>query len=225
MQSERWDGWLQLGDLMDLSIISSHSAGKLRELECGRILAEYQVADDILSRHATILRKNNPNARMVYLSGNHEHRQLGRYLDLHPELTGMIEIPHWLKLEQRKIEWIDSWGAGKLFQLGRAWFHHGLYTSQNAAKRMVECFNRNIFFGHCHTYQVHSIHGYRAEDVLIGASLGCLCKIPQKYLHGAPTRWCHMVTVFHVEPSTGQFWFNPIQIREGKLCYDGKLFR
>jgi hypothetical protein len=223
--SKRWDGYANLGDLTDFSIISKHTKNKndLRAMEKGRILEELRAADTILTRHEKIIRGNNSSAQMVYLAGNHEAR-LDAYIDQHPELEGMIEIPKVLNLNQRRIQYVDAWGKGELFQLGNVFLHHGLYTSEHAAKRMVQNFNRNILFGHCHSYQGFSSYGYRSSDVLVGASLGCLCKIPQRYLNGAPTKWCHMVTVLHVEPLSGNFWFQPIQIHSGKLCYDGKLY-
>jgi hypothetical protein len=43
MASRRFDGYLNLGDLIDFSIISSHNIGNLRDVEGGRILEEYRV--------------------------------------------------------------------------------------------------------------------------------------------------------------------------------------
>jgi len=65
---------------------------------------------------------------------------------------------------------------------------------------------------------------HTASDVLIGGSLGCLCKIPQKYLKGGPTRWQHCVTVFEFDTVTGEFWFTPIRINDGRLIYNGRVF-
>jgi hypothetical protein len=160
---------------------------------------------------------------MIYLLANHEYR-IERYIDACPQLEGMLEVERVLRLKDRKIEYYKSWEKGELVQLGNCWFSHGLYTTDHAAKKMVQSFNRNILFGHCHTYQVYSTLGYRSQDVLIGASLGCLCKIPQQYMHGAPSKWVSMITEFSYEPSSGKFWFNPIHIQNGKLCYDGKIY-
>ncbi|MGO9399901.1 MAG: hypothetical protein ACLP19_18970 [Xanthobacteraceae bacterium] len=56
MASRRWDGYLNLGDLIDFGIISSHNFGNLRAVEGGRILEEYKVADAILTKHEKIIR-------------------------------------------------------------------------------------------------------------------------------------------------------------------------
>jgi hypothetical protein len=79
-------------------------------------------------------------------------------------------------------------------------------------------------YGHTHDVQIYSSHGHTASDVLIGGSLGCLCEIPQKYLKGGPTRWQHFVTVFEWDTCTGEFWFHPIRINNGRLIYNGRVF-
>jgi hypothetical protein len=186
-------------------------------------LEEYRVADAILSRHEKIIRGNNPKARMVLLEGNHSFR-IEAYIDQHLELEGMIEVEKLLRLNERRIEWVRSWSEGELFQLGNCFFHHGLYLGDFHSKQMAVKFKRNILYGHTHDLQVYSSYGYRADHVTIAASLGCLCKIPQKYLHGAPTRWTQAVTVFEFEPSTGNFWFNPIRICNHRLTFNGMIF-
>ena len=59
MASQKWDGYLGLGDLIDFGIISSHNVLNLRTVEGGRILEEYKVADAILTKHEKIIRGNN----------------------------------------------------------------------------------------------------------------------------------------------------------------------
>lgn len=223
MKSQTWDGYLNLGDLINFDIISSHNTGNLRAVEGGRILEEYKVADKILTRHTDIIRANNPKARVVYLEGNHSYR-ITRYINANPSLEGMLEVPTVLKLAERNIEWIPSWSEGQLFELGNCAFHHGLYTNDGHSKKMVTRFNRNILYGHTHDIQMYLSHGHRASDVLIGASLGCLCKIPQRYLNGAPTRWVQACTVFEWDTSTGDFTFNVIRINDHKLIYNSEVY-
>ena len=160
---------------------------------------------------------------MVYLEGNHSNR-IERYIDANPACEGMLEVEKVLNLTKRRIEWVRSWSQGELFELGNCALHHGLYCNDHHAKKMVQRFNRNILYGHTHDVQTYSSHGHTASDVLIGGSLGCLCKIPQKYLKGGPTRWQHCVTVFEFDTVTGEFWFTPIRINDGRLIYNGRVF-
>ena len=192
-------------------------------MEGGRILEEYRAADAILTKHENIIRGNNPKARMVLLEGNHCFR-IERLIDANPAIEGSLEVEKVLGLNKRRIEWIRSWSKGELFTLGKCAFHHGLYCNDHHAKKTVQRFNRNILYGHTHDIQLFSSHGHTAADVLIGGSLGCLCKVPQKYLRGAPTRWQQAVTVFEFDTATGDFWFNVIRINDHKLVYEGRVY-
>lgn len=151
--------------------------------------------------------------------------RIQRYIDAHPELEQMLEIPTVLNHAKRRIEWVPSWSQGELFTLGNCSFHHGLFCNDHHAKKMVQRFNRNICYGHTHDIQTYSAHGYPANNVLIGASLGCLCKIPQRYLRGSPTRWVQAITIFEYDTATGQFWFNPIRLIDHQLIFDGVRYQ
>jgi hypothetical protein len=224
MQSKRFDGYLNLGDLCDFGIISTHNANRLREIEGGRIMDEYKIANDILSRHESIVRTNNPNAEMVLLEGNHDYR-IERYMDAHPELSGMLEVEKVLRLRERGIQYVKSWSEGKIFELGRCWFSHGLFCNEHHAKKMLQRFNHSIAYGHTHDLQMYSSHAYRPQDVLIAASLGCLCRIPQRWCRGAPTKWSQAVTEFQFDKVSGQFQFNILRLIDHKLIHDGKVYQ
>jgi hypothetical protein len=99
-----------------VDLVSSHNIGKLRLIDGERLLAEYKAIEEVVFRHQRII-ENNPAARIVWLEGNHCYR-VTRYLDAHPELEGLLEIPIVLKLKERGIEWIPSWSEGKTF---KAW--------------------------------------------------------------------------------------------------------
>jgi hypothetical protein len=223
MRSKWFDGYLNLGDLCDFGIISSHNAGKLREVEGGRIMNEFNVANEILSRHESIIRTNNPNAEMVLLEGNHDYR-IERYMDAHPELSGMLEMDKVLRLKERGIRWIKSWSQGQVFKLGRCWFHHGIFANDHHAKKMAQRFNHSILYGHTHDLQMYTSHAYRPTDVMIAASLGCLCRIPQRYLRGAPTRWSQAVTLFTFDKVSGAFQFDVLRLHDHKMIADGKVW-
>jgi hypothetical protein len=92
------------------------------------------------------------------------------------------------------------------------------------AKKMIQRFSRNILYGHTHDLQVYSSHGYPANNVLIGASLGCLCRIPQQYLRGSRTRWVQAITIFQYDTTTGAFWFNPIRLCNHQLIFDAARY-
>jgi hypothetical protein len=209
-----FDGYIQIGDLLDLDCISSHNIGNLRGVENKRIFDDYKVAVALLDRHQSIIRKRNKNARFVVLEGNHEYR-LTRFIDANPSLAGLIEIPFALDFERRKIEWIPYWSTGEVLQIGKAMFGHGKYINDGHAKKHVMRYGSDFFYGPTHDIQSYSLEQY--GKTLIGQSLGCLC-LPQQYMHGAPDKWSQAFAVFEFLPS-GFFDYRVVRIHDHKFVY------
>ena len=136
----------------------------------------------------------------------------------------MLEVDKVLRLKERGIRWIKSWSEGQVFELGRCWFHHGLFATDHHAKKMLQRFNHSILYGHTHDIQFYSSHGYRPSDVLLAGSLGCLCKIPQRYLRGALTRWSQAITLFTFDKASGDFQFDVLRLHDHKLIADNKVW-
>ena len=91
---------------------------------------------------------------MYLLEGNHEHRA-HHHLMKFPHLRGLIEPERVLGLWEKKIKYIPSWSTGQVLTIGKANFTHGDYTNMHHAKKMVEAYEDNIFYGH-----VHDVNSY-----------------------------------------------------------------
>jgi hypothetical protein len=187
-------------------------------------MEDYRVADEILRRHATIVRKNNRRARIVYLQGNHEYRA-ERFCEANPACTGLLEAENVLHLKERNIEWVPSWSEGAVFRLGpKLVFSHGIYCNDHHAKKTAQRFGAvSVLYGHTHDIQVFSSHGLGTGNTITAASLGCLC-LPQPYLRGAPTRWQQAVTVVEVLMPSGDFTFSVIRINDHRFVVNGKVY-
>ena len=197
--AHRWDGWLQLGDLLDFAELSSHVKGKPGAVSITDNVAKtFEAGRDFLKRHAQIIRKNNVNARLVLLQGNHDFRAVS-YAEEHPGLKDHLDVPTNLRLSDLDIEWVPSWEKGKLFRLGNAYFTHGLLTGKYAAARMVDYFGTCIYFGHTHSVEFHPKVRHGDDKTLEGGALGCLCNYNQRYLQGAPTNWQQAVTTLFLQ--------------------------
>lgn len=199
MAAHVWDEYVNLGDLMDFDMLSKFNAEMLRLLEGRRIQEDYEHAGEILDRHARILRSKNPNCLMTLLEGNHDER-VERLLNKMPQFVGLLEVEVGLRLKERGIKWVRSWTKGELYKVGKMYFSHGLYTNQYHAKKMVDNFGVNIYYGH--THDVMSIPRImRGKDKTVeGGSLGCLC-LPQPYMRGAPDKWQQAFGVAYVKPN------------------------
>jgi predicted phosphodiesterase len=221
LAAHQFDGLVYIGDVLNLDCISSHNKRNLRAVESKRILDEYKIADEILSRHLTILRKRNPDAKVYWLEGNHEDR-LTRYIDLLPQLEGLIELENVLKLKERGITYIKSWSENKTLKLGKMRFHHGIYTSDHCCKQMVQRFGCNITFGHSHTVQEYTWHNLAYNEPKVGISIGCLCNRPA-YLKG-PSRWQQAIMLIDIDKRSGNFYHNIIRICNHQFYFNGVLY-
>jgi len=223
MAAYRWDGVIYLGDFLDLDVISKYNQENLREREQRRLEADFAVGGEILDRHLKILRKKNPKVKVWLIEGNHEFR-MHAYIDKHPELEGLMEVPIGLDLARRGIEWIPFWSKGAVLTIGHASFIHGVYANEHHAKKHADRYGCNVFYGHVHDVQSYSKVALGNEKVFVGHSLGCLCEREQKYMRGKPSNWQQAFGVFHFQKD-GFFNYYVVRIFEHKfIAPDGLLY-
>jgi len=197
--SQRFDEWIDLGDYLDFDFISRHNIGELR-LNAGKKFEEhYAYGREVLDRRLAAIRRKNKDAKMTMLEGNHDWRPES-YIDKHPELEGTLEVERGLELRDRGVEWVRSWRDGTLYRVGEAFFTHGLYTGTHHTKKMVEAYCVNIFYGHVHDVQAYSKVMHGRGKVVVGQSLGCLCREDLSYIGNNPKNW---------QLAFGEFWFRP----------------
>jgi hypothetical protein len=224
MKDVQWDEYINLGDFVDLDHISTHSKGKLRQIEGKTIQADYDVANTILDRHQTIVRKRNPDAAFTLLEGNHEYR-IERLIDEQPQLKGSLEIEKGLRLKQRGFNWIRCYQKGELYRVGNSYFSHGKYCSGNHAKTHVERFGVNITYGHTHDVMTWPKVLWGKGRALVGQSLGCLCRFDLDYIGQDPTNWAHAIGEYHFR-ANGDFNYYVIRIFDAEfVAPNGKVYR
>ena len=225
MADNKWDYYINLGDFLDYFTISRYNVDKPGLLEGKSILSEVKEGEVILDRHVKILKKKNKNVKMYYLEGNHETRAYDFVLKF-PHLKGIIEPENVLKFDDKGITYLRSWSHNENLKIGNALFTHGRYTNQYHAKKMVENFGTDIFYGHNHTLQSFSKTSLGSKESAIGQCLGCLCDYPKdvNYLKGSPTQWQQAVTTFYFLPD-GTFYYYISKITNGKFVSpEGKQY-
>lgn len=222
MADYSWDYYINLGDFMDFDCISAYNANKLRIVEGKRIMGDYDIANDILDRHQSIIRKKNKKAEFVLLEGNHEER-MERYIDANPTVEGLLEVENGLKLKERGFKWVRYRDNDNKFNLGKATFIHGQYTPKYHAYKHVENWGCNIFYGHLHDVQTFSMIKHGDNDTNVGQCMGCLCKYDQQYIKGSPTNWQQAFGVFYFKPN-GHFTYYVPRIINNKFIWNGKEY-
>ena len=215
--------WVDLGDFLDFDFLGRHNIGKHRQ-NAGKLLKEhYAIGREILDRRLKILRGNNPDAAYTQIEGNHDYRP-EVFIDGNLHLEGMIEVEEGLGLKERDVRYIRNWRDGTTYQIGKAVFAHGLYIGKTHAVKMVETYCENIFYGHTHDVMEFPKIMHGRDKVVVGQSLGCLCRYDQSYIKNNPKNWQQAFGEFFFFPN-GQFTYYVPRIIAGRfVAPSGKVY-
>lgn len=219
----RWDEWIQLGDLLDLDVVSKHNKDNLRAVEGGRLDRVYGQGEEFLDAQRDAV---GDDCRMTLIEGNHCYRPKA-FVDKYPHLEGLIEPELRLRLRERGINWVPFWTDGSLYNVGKAYFCHGQYTTKNHPEKMAREYGCPVFYGHTHDAQCAQVKLRGHDSMIVGQSLGCLIDFRVPYMRGAPSNWQHAFGVFYFLPG-GNFTYYVPRIYQGRFVspegrvYDGK---
>jgi metallophosphoesterase superfamily enzyme len=206
-----------LGDFMDIASLSAWDMDKKRLMEGRRINKELTIANKELD----FLQSNvkDKDKGVIYIEGNHEDR-VTRYIDSHPEMEGMIELPDKLDLKKRGVEWIK---LNKLFKLGDMYFTHGMYTNQYSAAKHLQKLGCNVTYGHQHGTQTF-MQNMAMQKPHMAYALGTLGDKAPDYMKGKPGNWINQFAVFYWDTTTGHFNLYPVNVIGSGFFWNGKKY-
>jgi predicted phosphodiesterase len=225
IEDNKWDHLIFLGDFLDYFCISRFNEGQPGMIANKTIQDELRIGEALLQRFLKSAKKKNPKCKIVYLEGNHEARAY-QFAMMFPHLKGLIEPEIALGFGSKDIKYIRSWSWSEPFSIGKAYFAHGRYTNIHHAKKMVEAYEENIFYGHVHDINAYSKTSIGTGKSKVGQSLGCLCDYPkeQDYTKGAPKNWAQSFATFYFQPN-GHFNYYITRIFDHKfISPEGKLY-
>lgn len=207
------------GDQHDNAEISHHNKRRIIFRETGSYKKNTEGFErDILSPIESFLQ---PNARRVWIDGNHEHweRQL---IETAPELEGTIERNLLYKLAERGWEYFET-GTG--FDIGKLHVVHGESLKGNFhSKNAVETYAQSVCYGHFHTIQTHTkILPQANDEKWAGFACPALCKTNPAYLRNAPHAWINGFTIVEVREN-GNFNLTQVVVTKGQFNYGGVLY-
>lgn len=223
IEDHRWDELIWIGDFMDFDYLSRFNKDSPRKLEGKRMKNDYAYAGMIMDRQIAAATKKNPNCKFTLLEGNHEFR-VEDTIDKFPMLEGWVEVPTGLRLAERGVRWVKSWSKGKIYKIGKANFVHGLYVNQYHAKKMVDTFGANIFYGHKHDVMCISKILKGKDKTVVGQSLGCLCEYEQSYMKGRPSDWQQAFGIFYFKPNGDFTYYVPRIFKNSFISPEGELY-
>lgn len=205
------------GDMLDCGAISHHNRQKPGNVEGLRILSDAKELQDELIRPIEEL----ASGKLTYHIGNHED-WLQDLADELPGLEGLLDIRKLLSMGSR-------WSVipqGEASNLGKLTFIHGdqLSSADACAKAAVIDYERNIRFGHFHTFQTYtkkSALGFKMGKT--GMAVPCLCGRTPQYGEGKANKWMQGFLWGYVD---GQSFNDYVSvIVDGKFMANGKEYK
>lgn len=163
------------------------------------------------------LRKQFPQAKIIYKCGNHDVR-LQKYLMVKaPELLGVaeFELPQLLKFREIGITWVEDKTIMKLKKLNIIHGHEfsaGFIAPVNIARGLFLKANAIAIQGHNHQTSENTVTTLDG-DMITTWSTGCLCELHPAYMPF--NKWNHGFADILVEGGTFEV-FNK-RIKNGKV--------
>lgn len=204
--------------MLDCGCIAHHNDGKPGAVEGFRLLAD---AKDLRAALIDPLESFKLKT-YTYITGNHE-RFLTDLSEKIPGLEDLLDVRRLLNLS-------DKWKVipqGGLHRVGKLVFLHGdtVRGGEQAAKSAVIDYERNVRFGHFHTFQVYTKTSPVDHKLAkTGIAVPCLCTKDPKYGEGKPNRWVQGFLYGYLHPD-GTFNDTVVVITEGKATIHGKVHK
>jgi len=216
------------GDAQNMDAVNhwKKDKGDLRSMEGKRLERDYEL---FIKEILIPIEKAVPRAEWIYMGGNHE-QWAEDLVNQNPQLEGLVEPQHCLKLKERGWEWIpyttvDKFGSFKRghYDLGKLRVIHGHYTNKHHAAKTADMYAKSVAY--CHTHDVQQFTKVTIDDpgYHTAQSIGCLCNLSPDYMKGNPNKWVHAFGVVTVREG-GAYSLNVPIIIKGTFNYGKKLF-
>lgn len=206
------------GDILDCGSVSHHRRGHAGQIEGLRLLAEAKECRDAIIAPL----EKQIKGRLVYHIGNHED-WLQDVIDEIPALEGIVDIRSLLKLS-KKWEVIEQGGTSRI---GKLTIAHGdqIRGGQNPALWAVTAYERNVRFGHHHTFQMATKTTPVDANGHTGIAVPCLCRKGPLYGQGTPNKWMQGFLWGYVDGPHGLFNDYVTVIVNGQAIINGKTYK
>lgn len=209
--------WIHGGDMLDCACISHHTKGKPGQTEGLRLLADAEEGHTLFIEPVEEI----CSGEKVYIIGNHE-KWLDDLVDEMPTLEGIVGIKRLLHLDKWKV--IPQGGT---YDMGKLTFLHGdtVKGGEHVAKAAVINYERNVRFGHYHTYAVYTkTSPLDYKNAKTGIAVPCLCGKDPRYGGGKPNKWVEGFLYGYVDPK-GFYNDYVVTIIDGSFIVNGKQYK
>lgn len=223
------DFFIQVGDLLDMSVISRYVRGPKDAMEYS-LIEEYKYTEkNFVHPISKAAIKKNPNCRSIFLTGNHcsgISGRLGDWLAKNPQFQGLVEPHNHIDFGKYNGYYFDTWGNNELIDIGPISFTHGNYTNIHHAYKMAQEYMRNIVYGHLHDFSraYKRRHADDGDMYFMAQCAGLVAKKQQGYVGKRPTNWHQGFLDIQLNTKTNYFTINPIHITDGYCIFNSKEY-
>lgn len=210
-----------------------------------------QATIDRLTILCAQLRDAAPNARIVWLAGNHEERLPNYLLDNaaaafglrqgnRPESWPLLSIPHLCRMDEYGIDYLPGYPASSVWINQRLRVIHGdkVASGGSTAHKYLATEKTSVIYGHVHRreYASRTREDHDGPKETMAASPGCLARIDGAVpstkggtdLDGRPLvrheDWQQGIAVVRYEPGDGRFCYVNVAIHDGWALHNGREY-
>jgi len=108
-------------------------------------------------------------------------------------------------------------------KIGKLYFHHGEYTAKYHSGKMVDVYERNIIYGHLHTFQAFTKVTPVDGSAHMAMSMPCACDLNPQYMKDKPSAWVNGFGVFYIQDN-GNFNVVPVIATKGHFVFNGVYY-
>jgi len=212
LKQEQPDQIILKGDMVDFYDLSSFDKNPLRE---GRLQEELDILQGILRK----MRKACPDAKMIYIMGNHEDR-LRRYLWKNAKALHSLRalsFEELLQLKKLRIELVET-----SYMLNGFEFSHGeVVRAYGSYSAKAEYDRRNASGCSGHTHRMGSYCKTTKNGTFGWWEDGCACDLNPEYIKGTPD-WQNGFNVIYFDDNA--FDVHQVYVNKGKFRFNGKKY-
>lgn len=206
-----------LGDFMDQESVNHHGGNPNQP--------KWKQDTDYAKGKIKELAQARPDARIVYVKGNHEG-WIDKYVaEVAPALYGVVSLPDALGLAEMGIDWVTE--ERQPYKIGNLWLIHGHQLrggGMNRARKLALDFGVpgvTVVMGHDHRPQHHELPNINGNTV--GIVLACGRTLKPKWQKNEANGWVHGMGVFDVFPS-GEVFRHLIDVKGGRLTWGDRVY-
>jgi predicted phosphodiesterase len=220
-----------------------------------RLSSAYALTTQASIDRATVLcaqlRTIAPNARIVWLAGNHEERLVNFVLDnakaafgikrgISPDSWPVLSVPYLCRFDDYGVDYVPGYPAGQFWINQRLRVIHGTKVRSNGstAHAYLNTEKSSVLYGHIHRreWAERSRDDFDGPKTIMAASPGTLAKcngtVPSTKgsidLDGRPMTivedWQQGIGVVTYQPGEGNFFYEQVPFHNGAAFFRGKFY-